>query len=57
MEGILNLVDCWDNSIIGEISQENGIWQVRHNIPDLVHAPLLSDPVHASIAINVDILH
>jgi hypothetical protein len=28
MEGILNLVDHQDNSIIGEISQENGIWQV-----------------------------
>jgi hypothetical protein len=57
MEGILNLVDCQDNSIIGEISQENGIWQVRHDIPDPVHAPLPSDPAHASIAINVDILH
>jgi hypothetical protein len=57
IEGILNLVDHWDNSIIGEISQENGIWQVRHDIPDLVHAQLSSDPAHASIAINVDILH
>jgi hypothetical protein len=57
MEGILNLVDHRDNSIIGEISQENGIWQVKHDIPDLAHAPLPSDPVHASLAINVDILH
>jgi hypothetical protein len=57
MEGILNLVDRQDNLIIGEISQENGIWQVRHDIPNLVHAPLPSDPVHASLAINVDILH
>jgi hypothetical protein len=57
MEGILNLVDCRDNSIIRQISQENGIWQVRHDIPNLAHAPLPSDLVHASLAINVDILH
>jgi hypothetical protein len=57
MEGILNLVDRQDNSIIGEISQENGIWQVKHDIPDPAHAPLPSDPAHASLAINVDMLH
>jgi Integrase core domain len=50
-------VDHRDNSVIGEISQENGIWQVRYNIPDLAHAPLPSDLVHASLAVNVDILH
>jgi Integrase core domain len=48
MEGILNIVDRQDNSIIGEISQENGIWQVKHDI---------SDPAHASLAVNVNILH
>jgi hypothetical protein len=57
MEGILNLVDRRDNLIIGEISQENGIWQVKHDIPNPAHTLLPSDLTHASLAVNVDILH